>query len=410
MLLSVDNPDAVEFIAREAALTDERLEGKSSFNTLSMHARDEWRRRQEESGRLMSDGSRGRLFNLWKETGTCRHLRRQAFVLWAATTIDGDLTILRTVAATDPLHDMALAQRLIRADETAIPAFLVKLETEPKDYWWQFCRYIWSTALTGALDRALKDLGHRFQTGYSETVESGGWILAELVLRLSAEQAEQMLLKHWEALRTSAPFVQAALYIATPTLLDLVSQRIEECPTPSKLFEHLSTGLGLNTHGHPGLTRRAQVQALAPYLIYLAEHDVFNLWTICNKKGWFETRRQYIDPLFKATKYGDVEYVDRDKAFAALDKQASRHPTWIGHWIDRCREAGSSTEEIMDIVTSWFNERRTNEALQLVASAIVHMGRRSHFKDLANMLGEADEKAAPLLSNGWFVVQRRSLS
>ena len=90
MLLSVDNPDAVEFIAAEAALTDERLEGKGSFNTLSMHSRDEWRRRQEEFGRFMSDGSRVRLLDLWKETGACQHLRRQAFILWAATTTDGD--------------------------------------------------------------------------------------------------------------------------------------------------------------------------------------------------------------------------------------------------------------------------------------------------------------------------------
>ena len=90
MLLSVDNPDAVEFIAAEAALTDERLEGKGSFNTLSMHSRDEWRRRRRSMAALCPMGPEYAYLIFWKETGACQHLRRQAFILWAATTTDGD--------------------------------------------------------------------------------------------------------------------------------------------------------------------------------------------------------------------------------------------------------------------------------------------------------------------------------
>ena len=37
-----------------------------------------------------------------------------------------------------------------------------------------------------------------------------------MIMRLPVEEAERLLLKHWDHLKFSTQFVQAALYVATP--------------------------------------------------------------------------------------------------------------------------------------------------------------------------------------------------
>ncbi|MES2221668.1 MAG: hypothetical protein V4587_11960, partial [Acidobacteriota bacterium] len=61
MLNGLDHPDAVEFVVRELAGTDRRLEGTKSFSPFSVSATDDWRRQQEEDGLPMSRESRDRL-------------------------------------------------------------------------------------------------------------------------------------------------------------------------------------------------------------------------------------------------------------------------------------------------------------------------------------------------------------
>ena len=65
MLHGIDHPNAVEFVTRELAATDDRLEGTGNFSPFAMTAGDEWKRQQEKTGRAMSDASRNRLRELW---------------------------------------------------------------------------------------------------------------------------------------------------------------------------------------------------------------------------------------------------------------------------------------------------------------------------------------------------------
>ena len=162
MIHGLDHPDAVEFVARELAANERRLEGTSMFSPFSLMAADEWKRAQEERGKPMSRESRDRLLALWQNTGNDKHLRSQAFRLWAATEEAEDLKILRAVDPNDSvLADPALRQRLVRNDQAAIPQMLKKLTGGDRLATpWHMGHWIWSDELTRALDEELHRRGN----------------------------------------------------------------------------------------------------------------------------------------------------------------------------------------------------------------------------------------------------------
>ena len=101
-------------------------------------------------------------------------------------------------------------------------------------------------------------------------------------------------------LRFSPYFLQAALYISTPRLLEAAQAAINQCPEPVKLMEHLEYHFGIKVKGHPGLTREAQVRALAPYLHLISPMTLGSLWEACNDHGWFAIRRAALRRLLAA--------------------------------------------------------------------------------------------------------------
>jgi hypothetical protein len=310
MLHGLDHPDAVEFVVRELAETARRLEGTNSFSPFSLMATDEWRRKQEDKGRPMSRESRDRLLSLWQNQANDKHIRTQAFRFWAATEGSGDLEILRSVDSADLLADQALWQRLRRGDQTAIPDLLVKLRSDDRVQWWHLGHSIWSDELSRALEEEFerrnasiaRDWDAKFDTDY---------VINEIIMRLPVEQAEALLLTHWDHLRFRDLFVQTALYIATPRLLEHVKLAVESCPKSSELFKHIGIHYGIRTKGRAGVTRTSQIEALVPYLDHLDEHAIYTFWDVCNNRGWFELRRKYFDGRLDK-KYGRVG-LDEDR-------------------------------------------------------------------------------------------------
>jgi hypothetical protein len=156
MLQGLDHPDAIEFVVRELADTENRLEGKKSFSPFTDMAPDEWRRRQEDKGRPMSPESRERLLAFWQNQDTEKHLREQSFRLWAASVMEGDLELLRSVGPSDLLADKSLWERLKRKDRTATDRLLIKLQGDRRAGWWHPAHFVWSDPLYLTLDQELE--------------------------------------------------------------------------------------------------------------------------------------------------------------------------------------------------------------------------------------------------------------
>ena len=410
MLHSIDHPDAVEFVARELAAMDNELEGTESFSHFAMTARDEWKRRQENTGRAMSDASRNRLHELWtsKQNGT--NLRNRAFQLWCSTTVKGDIPVLQCIPAGDDLENEALFQRLRRGDNEAMTGLVEKLRQDKGAYWWQAGRYIWSDELTESLDEALSRRGDRVERAWDTyDAASPDWILSECLMELPKLTAEELLIKHWGHLRYSSYYVQAALHTATPRLKEVAAQAIVECPNVKSMFEHVTIHFGNGNVGRNGVTAIAQIEALLPYFDHLDDYDVMRLWEVCNNNGWFEFRRRYLDSRVKPDSVN--VYVDDNRAMAGLDDMfATGHLFWVERWTERFLKTGVSVDHMMEVVRTWLSSQTDIGALKMAANIVIHAGQRRHIGILSSHNIEAVDRTVPIIANACFALKRRSLN
>jgi hypothetical protein len=408
MLNGLDHPDAVEFVVRELADTDRRLEGTGGFSPFSISATDDWSRDQDEGGRKMSRESRDRLLALWQNLETDKHKRHQAFRFWAATKTDEDLGILRSVDASDMLADSVLRQRLERRDREAIPALLLKLNGGARDrkYWWQFAHYVWSDELTQALEEELALRSTSVDRTWNASFSTDEQIY-RLIMNLPTTQAETLLVRHWDHLQFRSVFVQAALYVATPRLLQNVEQVIKSSPDPKAMFQYLDQHYGIRRKGWRGVTHRSQLEVLTPYLDYLDELTIYVFWELCNERGWFDLRHRLFDD--RVERGNSRLYLDEDRIKASLDEMLTNpRNQWTSFWVESYLKTGATPEEVIVTVQKWLAAQSSLKALEIAAKIVVQVGQR---KDVHILELPIEPKSAvdALVADVTFAVRRRRL-
>jgi hypothetical protein len=409
MLHGLDHPDAVEFVIQELAEMDRRLEGTDRFSPFSISATDDWRRRQEDEGRPMSRESRDRLLSLWQNQENDKYIRKQAFRIWASTETDGDLNVLRSVDTSGPLAESALWERLKRSDHTAVDGLLLKLrgETNKRSFWWQYARAIWCGELRDALQEELSSRRASTSRAWGTTTDTD-YQISRLIMALPPSQAEALLLEHWDHLQFSDVFLQAALYVATPSLLSHVEHTVKSCPAPDKLFKHIDMNYGIRTKGRTGITHTRQFEALGPYLDYMEDSTIYRFWEQCNENGWFDLRRKLFDHRL-SNKYGRA-YVDENQIISSLDRLVlEKNINWIDYWIEEYLKSGFSPADVITIIGKWLATQTSFAALQLAAFAVVHVGRRQDLQILSVPF-EPTNVADVLRVDTTFAVKRRCLA
>jgi hypothetical protein len=411
MLHGVNDPDAVEFIAKELAVISEKLEGTNNSSHFDISAADEWKRQLEINNRTMSEPSRIRLQNIWGNESNKKHLREQAFRLWASAYHPSHLEILRSLPNTIVLAEKILWARLRLGDLDVIPELIEKISGDEAGYWWQLGRYIWSSDLTIALDKALE---HRREIIKSENhLEDNAyhldWILRDLIMRLPIKEAESLLNKHWEQLYNYGDYVVAALRVSTPSLLEKIDTAIKSTAEPKKLLKHFSMQFGLKRQDFPKLTHSGQIEALIPYLDLLDNRDIYYLWEECNERGWFALRHTYLDSRFPSSMRG-WEYLDPLRAMESLDKFLEERRQWqVTFWIDQFLKTGVSLDHLMSIIKTWLNGKSDIKSLELACTAVLHVGERRHIKFLRSVPIEPKEKADAIIIDTEYGVHRRTL-
>jgi hypothetical protein len=346
LLDSIDDPRAVAFVVQELAVIYRWIVERKTFSPYITLVEDGWRSAQKDLNRPMSTVSRNVLLTIWQNAGNDKYLRMQAFSLWAATKYSADLDILRLVAPTEDLCEQLLRARLVRGDQTAIPALIGHIKNDDPVFWWYYGRYVWSSELSILLEDhfTIRSQNSSLKWGESADID---WITSELLLRLPKDEAESFLYRHWSHLRFSPSFVQVALYIGTPFLLQAVQTTVTECPEPVNLFKFLSHNFGLRMKDHPGLQTEDQVRVLIPYLRLISSLDILLLWEECNDHGWFTVRKLLDGKLDQ--KYSRSVW-SRECAFSDLDNFTSaRHAFHFNHWLEGHINAGVLWDNIFPV-------------------------------------------------------------
>lgn len=395
MLRCIDDPIAVQHQAEFLADLSRQTEGKGGF--IDHFVKGEWSRQSREHGRSMSAASKSRLLDLSISPGNDRHLRVQAFRLWEVSVAPDDVAIARAIPHGDLLHDTAVWARARRQDFSVIPELIEKIKTKNPRYWWQAGRYIWTDALTALLDESIQKLG---EMPIDQHEDPGEWIFPEHLLRLEIPVAQQILIKHWNKLQTRRRFVQVALFLATPELVNLANQVIASTADKKAIFEHFSFTTGLRTSGCAGLTREIQLEVLRPHLDLLSEHDILALWEICNRGNWKQYRRKHLDPLLFASNSNLTERLRVDPPFdmSDFDKELSGYPSFAYLWMERLRRDGAEHEALLASLLNWVREKSCVEALDVAGDIYSKEASRAEFHEF--------EQLAAMLSGSEHVVKR----
>lgn len=378
MLRGIDDPIAVQHMAEYLAKLSRKTEGKGGF--IDHFVKNEWERQSKEHGRSMSSASKTHLLHLSTDPKNDMHLRKQAFRLWEASVAHEDMAIARAIPYGDIRHDTAVWARARRQDLTVVPELIEKIKTKNPGYWWQAGRYIWSDALSELLDESI---GRLSESPIDEHDNIGKWIFPEHLLKLEIPVAQQILIKHWDNLRMFPSFVQVALFLATPKLLNLAKEAIASTAVDKKvIFEHFSFTTGLRTQGCAGLTREIQLDALQPYLDLLSEHDLLVLWEICNEKNWKNYRRKHLDPLLIATgsKYSYRLRVEPPFDMSDFEEEINGKPRSAYFWLERQQRNGAERSDLLAAILSWVKEKGSIEALGLVGNIFSRDATRTEFE------------------------------
>lgn len=407
MLHGIDHPNVVNYMAHYFAQKEEELEGTEYFNPFLSSSSDVWKR----DNKAMSESSKAELYKLWSNKNSNKYIRLQSFKLWSTTYLEHDKELLINFQHDTVLYDAILRQRIEQKDITAIPLFIEKIRCSKKSgYWWQFARDFWTSDLSKLLDEELE------KKSYDEIMDIEDYsvsMISELINKMNINEAELILLKHWDKIKNSPSFIQTSLYIASDELIKLVAETINSSSSPDAFFIHLSHHYGMMTKNHKGITNIKQLEVLIPYLGYIKDMELNFMAYECNKKGYFEFRKKYLDIYLKDEKYKSTQYPSEKEIIASLNKKLNETHFWhLENWVDVVLSEGISKSELMNIVFKWMKSQN-NIDLKIINIALViltHIRGWNHYSELLKVCEGIKDKYIEEFENTLFFIQRRELN
>jgi len=407
MLHGIDHPNAVNYMAHYFAQKEEELEGTGYFNHFLSSSSDVWKR----DNKAMSESSKAELYKLWSNKNSNKYIRLQSFKLWSATYLEYDKELLIDFQYDTVLYDAILRQRIEQKDITAIPLFIEKIrDSKNSGYWWQFARDFWTSDLSKLLD---EELDKKSYDEIMDIEDHSVSMISELINKMNINEAELILLKHWDKIKNSPSFIQTSLYIASDKFIKLVAETINSSSSPDAFFIHLSHHYGIMTKNHKGITNIKQLEVLIPYLGYIKEMELNFIAYECNKKGYFEFRKKYLDIYLKDEKYQNTQYSSEEKIITSLNEKLNETHFWhLEHWVDEGLNTGISKAELMNIVFKWMKSQN-NIDLKIINIALViliHIGSWNHYSELLKVCEGVKDKYIEEFENALFLIQRRELN
>jgi len=412
ILEKVDQPEAVIFIAQKMASIDHKIEGTDSFNVFANTGHAIWD--AKDHGRRMSEASRIALSQIWQDQEQDKWLRVRAFGLWNQTLYNDELADLDGFDDDEALAEAVLRTRLQKGDKTAIPLLRKRLtsEEEWRERWWFNVRRVGLDELTDLVEETLSERRASKPKTPKDGDSDTDYILSELLMDRRNGYAEQVLLSHWDHLSASKRFVQAALYIATPELVERAHKVIKASDDPGIWFEHLSMHWGFKTVGRPGIVDQRQLEAIKPYIPTMDRMSVSAIFDSCNKLGLHVWRKEFVDPTY--FNFERVEDVGSPEALASsLDRLIGRDnepDPFLDFWLRDRQGEGHDATVLLELIADWAAAKGKEKHLRLLCTAMRLIGSRSNLPLLDKSGLPNSPRAKAMRSNCRYAVMRRTLN
>jgi hypothetical protein len=387
-------PVAVQHIVEYLAKSYEK--SKDGFFFISSTFTDQYRRKNK-----MPDESKKLLEKIIKDKQSSFSMIKAATKIYGSVEENTNLSFLSSIDKKDDAFEWAIFERAKRGDLSVINS-IIELIPSNKRYWWQAGRYVWNENLTAYLSKTINEIN-------TENDGDVDYILSELLMEVEPDTSSRILLDNWVKVKSRRRFLQAALYISLPKLLELVHKEVDSSTEPQEIFKHALSEFGYKTIGRKGITRLEQVKALWRYKEYLSEMDIYSLWSACNQNKWFQYRRTNIDEYVSNNQYRAIISIDTDSLEKAYVDEKTSSWRFVTMWFEDCLECGFEHSDLVNSVIKWFETKKDIKSFNIVNKIAMKMFTRkdmAKLKNAVNGLKDLDRS----FKNLDFYIKNRSLS
>jgi hypothetical protein len=409
VLEHIDHPDAIEFIARRAAEAIESVEGTGDLSPWVLCLPDKWDVSRGAS-RSLSSESLERLKALWQDPGNSEYLVRASFRLWSAGACKDDLDELRAILSDGVIYQQALWKRTVLGDPTVIPVLLPELTRDA--HWFNVVHHVWCEALAEATQQHLASFRSNIPTDFTGGRLNCHYALSGLLTEIPAHDAEMLILQHWDHLRYSPLFVQAALYVGTQQCAAAVESAVDEWPEDIPVFEHLSSHFGFMTTGRRERLTMAHLDRLLPFMDRMPDFELARIAEACQRMGIPGWGQQHIASYLSEDSKKRY-YPSDENLLSELDDLAGNasYGKWrTGFWLEGFEDRHDSRDRITQLLDRWLLANPTVRSLEIVSECIATVGMRSDLSVLTTHTVEgSQELIGRIVSDAQFRVFRRSL-
>ncbi len=418
LLKRIDHPIAVSFVATQIADIDKKIDGTDSINFWGFHCRDDWDPTKGSDNRL-SDASRSAILSLWNECGD-ELIKKSLLHTWIATT--DSVAKLASLPNQYATSQKALWRRAGLGDQSIIDLVLERVKKE--SHWWEVIPSIWTDQFLVPLDSALEVLGRMTPTDFSGGTSNDHYSLSRVLQEIPLEVAEKQLLKHWESLKFSSRFVQAALYIGEESLLIAAEEVINNSPSDWKPFEHIGSMFGFKTIDLQDRLADKHIDALLPYVAQLSDMDLMGVaeWLVDHERE--EDLRVFVLQEINRRKEeqrseGENSYIIRlsrlhfptdEELLEQLTEIKNDERLSVWRWCHYATERGDSQERVRSVLREWFSKQPSPKRIRIMAKIILELGYREDVVGLQKYQAEyGDESTNTLVDGVIFGVRYRTL-
>ncbi len=409
LLRAIDHPDAVRNVVEAVVEIDRKIECTDGYNFWATIFTDNWRQDRYPNSRRMGSASREALRVSWINTNNDPWLRKRAFDLWSSWMTSHDISKLAD-SPPDGLEDRALAARLRHGDQSAKPDLARKIKAVDNDFYWlQFAQYVGTEGLEDTI-ALLFERRREFFLSNPEVYYNPDNFLPEILGDRDDGFALRIILKNWDQVGMKKRYVIALLYMATPESLAIVAEAIQAADDPTKLLEYIDSRLGIKTLNRPGITRLSQAKVLLPYIEYFSDIAKWEIWEVCNKRGWFEWRRRNLDQHMHGPADRAFPRIDENADFEWLDDQLESDlgiSAEVHYWAKDRLEIGLTQEKLVDRAEKYASTRRNEDAYKFFANVVSELGTRSDLDRLDMNWARARHVCSLEYANASFAVRLR---
>ncbi|SDC41818.1 hypothetical protein SAMN05192589_102151 [Paracidovorax valerianellae] len=398
MLRTVDHPIAVEHLARYAAA--------HSFAIFTSGLLSDWEPKSSRPVRQMSSDSKHRLLEIALSENEADDVRKQAFSFWDRSASPTDLQAMKQIPEGSLLFDRALRARARRRDYSVTPQVLLKIKGDPKG-WLRTGIHIWSSPLTEVLESVLDQLAAKSDGDPDDLIHD----TANALMCVETKRRVAMLSARWTKFQTTPEMVQVALLSVGPEALALVLDAITGAHDPGVLLKHFAITATVFSNGTQRLAAPEQLDNLRPFLQHLSEGDIVILSDACDKNGWVDFKRRYLEPRMRAMPNRRFFLPGDAVDMAALDKALNPKPgvlVNIHRWLENSMRRGMDREVLIEALMQWLENNNEERAIKIIAEIISEGGTRKEFRVFEEAAKQRPDTAG-LIDEVRFDVFRRRL-